>query len=83
MIVFEMKFINILCPPPPPQSLNNAHKGWVSGMAICGDVLLSCCRSGVVRFWNMRNCDPLAEMKTDSPINAIAISDQRVFTASK
>lgn len=65
------------------QSLNNAHKGWVSGMAVCGDVLLSCCRSGVVRFWNIRNCDPLAEMKTDSPINAIAISNQRVFTASK
>lgn len=32
------------------QSLNNAHKGWISGMAIHGDVLLSSCRGGVIRY---------------------------------
>ncbi|XP_059619317.1 kinesin-like protein KIF21B isoform X1 [Phlebotomus argentipes] len=64
------------------QSLNNAHKGWVSGMAICGDVLLSSCRGGIVRLWSVRTCDSLAEMKTDSPINDIVVADQRIYTAS-
>ncbi|XP_055713660.1 kinesin-like protein KIF21A isoform X3 [Phlebotomus papatasi] len=64
------------------QSLNNAHKGWVSGMAICGDVLLSSCRGGIVRLWSVRTCDSLAEMKTDSPINDIIVADQRIYTAS-
>ncbi|XP_055550945.1 kinesin-like protein KIF21A isoform X7 [Wyeomyia smithii] len=65
------------------QSLNNAHKGWVSGMAIYGDILLSSCRGGVIRLWNVKNCDSLAEMKTDQSINDIVTSDNRVFTASK
>ncbi|XP_053692673.1 kinesin-like protein KIF21A isoform X2 [Sabethes cyaneus] len=64
------------------QSLNNAHKGWVSGMAIYGDILLSSCRGGVIRLWNVKNCDSLAEMKTDQSINDIVTSDNRVFTAS-
>ncbi|XP_058815616.1 kinesin-like protein KIF21A isoform X3 [Topomyia yanbarensis] len=64
------------------QSLNNAHKGWVSGMAIYGDILLSSCRGGVIRLWNVKNCDGLAEMKTDQSINDIVTSDNRVFTAS-
>lgn len=65
------------------QSLNNAHKGWVSGMAISGDVLLSSCRGGIIRLWNVKTCDNLAEMKTDSSINDIVTSGQRVFTASR
>ncbi|XP_055382078.1 kinesin-like protein KIF21A isoform X2 [Condylostylus longicornis] len=64
------------------QSLNNAHKGWVSGMAISGDVLLSSCRGGIIRLWNVKTCDSLAEMKTESSINDIVASGQRVFTAS-
>ncbi|XP_055632289.1 kinesin-like protein KIF21B isoform X3 [Toxorhynchites rutilus septentrionalis] len=64
------------------QSLNNAHKGWVSGMAIYGDILLSSCRGGVIRLWNVKNCDSLAEMKTDQSINDIVTNDNRVFTAS-
>ncbi|XP_035916368.1 kinesin-like protein KIF21A isoform X5 [Anopheles stephensi] len=64
------------------QSLNNAHKGWVSGMAIYGDILLSSCRGGVVRLWNIKTCDSLAEMKTEQSINDIVTSDNRVFTAS-
>lgn len=65
------------------QSLNNAHKGWVSGMAIYGDVLLSSCRGGVIRLWNIKTCDALAEMRTDTSINDIVTSENRVFTASK
>lgn len=65
------------------QSLNNAHKGWVSGMAISGDVLLSCCRGGVIRLWNIKTCDALSEMKTDLSMNDIVTTDNKVFTASK
>ncbi|XP_050086472.1 kinesin-like protein KIF21B isoform X2 [Anopheles aquasalis] len=64
------------------QSLNNAHKGWVSGMAIYGDILLSSCRGGVIRLWNIKTCESLAEMKTEQSINDIVTSDNRVFTAS-
>ncbi|XP_055852546.1 kinesin-like protein KIF21A isoform X1 [Episyrphus balteatus] len=64
------------------QSLNNAHKGWVSGMAISGDVLLSSCRGGIIRLWNVKTCESLAELKTDLMINDIVASGQRVFTAS-
>lgn len=52
-------------------------------MAISGDVLLSSCRGGVIRLWNLRTCDALAEMKTESSINDIFTSDGRIYTASK
>jgi WD40 repeat protein len=64
------------------QSLNNCHKSWVSGMCCNGDVLLSSCRGGIIRLWNVRSCEALAEMKTDSSINDITCSDNRIFTAS-
>lgn len=65
------------------QSMNNAHKGWVSGMAIYSDILLSTCRGGLIRLWNVKTCDALAEMKTEASINDIAVVDNRIFTASK
>lgn len=52
-------------------------------MAISGDVLLSCCRGGIIRLWNIKSCDSLAEMKTESSINDIFTFDGRVYTASK
>lgn len=52
-------------------------------MAIAGDVLLTSCRGGNIRLWNVKTCDSLAEMRTDSAINDIATNGQRVFTASK
>lgn len=65
------------------QSMNNAHKGWVSGMAIYSDILLSGCRGGLIRLWNVKTCDALAEMKTEAQINDIACVDNRIYTASK
>lgn len=65
------------------QSLNNAHKGWVSGMAIYSDILLSSCRGGIIRLWNIKSCEALAELKTETSINDITCNDNRVFTASK
>lgn len=65
------------------QSMNNAHKGWVSGMTIYSDILISGCRGGLIRLWNVKTCDALAEMKTEASINDIACVDNRIFTASK
>lgn len=65
------------------QSLNNAHKGWVSGMTISDDILLSACRGGIIRLWNVNTCDSIADMKTDSPINDIVSKGQLIYTAAK
>lgn len=65
------------------QALNNAHKGWVSGLGIINDILLSCCRGGVIRLWNSKTCESLAELKTDSQIYAVTNTSNRIFTASK
>lgn len=65
------------------QSMNNVHKGWVSGMAIQSDILLSACRAGYIRLWNVKTCEPLAELKTDTYINDITSVDNRIYTASK
>lgn len=64
-------------------SMNNAHKGWVSGMTIYSDILISGCRGGLIRLWNVKTCDALAEMKTEASINDITCADNRIFTASK
>lgn len=65
------------------QSMNNAHKGWVSGLTIASDILLSSCRGGSIRLWNLKTFDALAEMKTEASINDITCGDNRIFTASK
>lgn len=65
------------------QSMNNAHKGWVSGMTIYSDILISGCRGGLIRLWNVKTCEALAEMKTEASINDITCLDNRIFTASK
>lgn len=65
------------------QSMNNAHKSWVSGMTIHSDILLSACRGGLIRLWNVKSFESLAEMKIDSYINDITCADNRIFTASK
>lgn len=63
--------------------MNNAHKGWVSGMTISDDILLSACRGGIIRLWNVNTCDSIADMKTDSPINDIVSNGQVIYTAAK
>lgn len=52
-------------------------------MAISGDTLLSCCRGGIIRLWNVKSCENIAVMKTDSSINDIFTSAGKVYTASK
>ena len=48
------------------------------------NILLSGCRGGVLKLWQMDTCAQLAEIKAHmSPINSIATNSQAIFTASK
>ncbi|XP_058511849.1 kinesin-like protein KIF21A isoform X9 [Ochotona princeps] len=67
------------------QQVPNAHKDWVCalGMVPGHPVLLSGCRGGVLKLWNVDTFAPVAEMKGhDSPINAICVNSTHVFTAA-
>lgn len=65
------------------KSMNNAHKGWISGMAISAQGLVTTCRGGFIRLWDTDTCDTLTEIKTDSPINSVATSGQVVYTGAR
>ncbi|XP_054447229.1 kinesin-like protein KIF21A isoform X6 [Pteronotus mesoamericanus] len=67
------------------QQVPNAHKDWVCALgAVPGHpVLLSGCRGGILKLWNMDTFVPVGEMKGhDSPINAICVNSTHIFTAS-
>uniref|UniRef100_H2ZST8 Kinesin family member 21A n=1 Tax=Latimeria chalumnae TaxID=7897 RepID=H2ZST8_LATCH len=64
----------------------NAHKDWVCALGIVPDrpVLLSGCRGGIIKLWNVDTFFPLGEMKGhDSPINAFCTNSSQIFTASE
>lgn len=47
-------------------------------------MLLSACRAGVIKVWNVDNFTPIGEIKGhDSPINAICTNARHIFTASR
>ncbi|XP_023371146.1 kinesin-like protein KIF21A isoform X2 [Otolemur garnettii] len=67
------------------QQVPNAHKDWVCALgAVPGHpVLLSGCRGGILKLWNMDTFVPVGEMKGhDSPINAICVNSTHIFTAA-
>ncbi|XP_064417553.1 kinesin-like protein KIF21A isoform X2 [Latimeria chalumnae] len=67
------------------QQVPNAHKDWVCALGIVPDrpVLLSGCRGGIIKLWNVDTFFPLGEMKGhDSPINAFCTNSSQIFTAS-
>ncbi|XP_065435087.1 kinesin-like protein KIF21B [Chrysemys picta bellii] len=67
------------------QQIPNAHKDWVCALAFVPGrpMLLSACRGGMVKVWNMENFTPVGEIKGhDSPINAICTNSKHIFTAS-
>ncbi|KAK3103464.1 hypothetical protein FSP39_019440 [Pinctada imbricata] len=67
------------------QSVNSAHKDWICGLQFMpsGNILLSGCRGGYLKLWNVENCQPLGEVKAhSSPINALATNSTAIFTAS-
>ncbi|XP_066235946.1 kinesin-like protein KIF21B isoform X3 [Saccopteryx leptura] len=67
------------------QQIPNAHKDWVCALAFVPGrpMLLSACRAGVIKVWNVDNFTPIGEIKGhDSPINAICTNGKHIFTAS-
>ncbi|XP_069797877.1 kinesin-like protein KIF21B isoform X3 [Narcine bancroftii] len=67
------------------QQIPNAHKDWVCALAFVPgrDLLLSGCRAGMLKVWNIDNFTPLGEIRGhDCPINAICTNTSRIFTAS-
>ncbi|XP_073475790.1 kinesin-like protein KIF21A isoform X3 [Aquarana catesbeiana] len=63
----------------------NAHKDWVCALGIVPScpVLLSGCRGGILKLWNIDTFMPIGEVKGhDSPINAICTNSTHIFTAS-
>lgn len=67
------------------QSLNAAHRDWICAMNFMKgtNTLLSGCRAGYLKLWNVDTCAQIAEIKAHtSPINAIATNSSAIFTAS-
>ncbi|XP_073681546.1 kinesin-like protein KIF21B [Garra rufa] len=67
------------------QQIPNAHKDWVCALAFVPGrpMLLSACRGGMLKVWNVDNFTPIGEIKGhDSPINAICTNSKQIFTAS-
>uniref|UniRef100_A0A803TSB9 Kinesin family member 21B n=1 Tax=Anolis carolinensis TaxID=28377 RepID=A0A803TSB9_ANOCA len=68
------------------QQIPNAHKDWVCALAFVPSrpMLLSACRGGIVKVWNVDNFTPVGDIKGhDSPINAICTNSKHIFTASR
>ncbi|XP_071466078.1 kinesin-like protein KIF21A isoform X7 [Marmota flaviventris] len=67
------------------QQVPNAHKDWVCALGVVPGhpLLLSGCRGGILKLWNMDTFVPVGEMKGhDSPINAICVNSTHIFTAA-
>ncbi|XP_036914064.1 kinesin-like protein KIF21A isoform X9 [Sturnira hondurensis] len=67
------------------QQVPNAHKDWVCALGVVPGHpgLLSGCRGGILKLWDMDTFVPVGEMKGhDSPINAICVNSTHIFTAS-
>ena len=66
------------------QSLNNAHKDWICSLDhLGGDILLSGCRGGYLKFWHASSLEKIADFRAHlCPINSIKCSKNMVFTAS-
>ncbi|XP_069094988.1 kinesin-like protein KIF21B isoform X2 [Pleurodeles waltl] len=67
------------------QQIPNAHKDWVCALAFVPSrpMLLSACRGGLIKVWNVDSFTPIGEVKGhDSPINAACTNSKHIFTAS-
>uniref|UniRef100_A0A4W5MBJ0 Kinesin family member 21B n=1 Tax=Hucho hucho TaxID=62062 RepID=A0A4W5MBJ0_9TELE len=65
------------------QQIPNAHKDWVCALAYVPGrpMLLSACRGGMLKVWNVDNFTPIGEVKGhESPINAICTNSRHIFT---
>ncbi|XP_067929509.1 kinesin-like protein KIF21B [Watersipora subatra] len=76
---------NLSEPSSQPQSVNGAHKDWITDMCMLpdNDILLSCCRSGTVKIRSNETCQQLDEVRAHSlAVNSMATNRSNLFTAS-
>jgi kinesin family protein 4/21/27 len=67
------------------RSINNAHKDWITGLSFLpgSQTVVSGCRSGILKLWNVETCAPVGEMKAhNSTINTVAVNNSHIFTGS-
>ncbi|XP_054844244.1 kinesin-like protein KIF21A isoform X5 [Eublepharis macularius] len=67
------------------QQVPNAHKDWVCALGLVpgSPALLSGCRGGILKLWNVDTFALVSELKGhESPINAICTNSSQIFTAS-
>ncbi|XP_070310681.1 kinesin-like protein KIF21A isoform X6 [Odocoileus virginianus] len=67
------------------QQVPNAHKDWVCALEVVPGhpLLLSGCRGGILKLWNIDTFVPAGEMRGhESPINAICANSTHIFTAA-
>jgi WD40 repeat protein len=71
------------------KSINNAHKDWICSLDHMknynnNDLLLSGCRGGYLKFWNINTFEKIADFRAHlCPINSIKVNKNFVFTASE
>jgi len=66
--------------------INKAHDDWVTGLVLNpgSNHLLSCCRGGLLKVWNIDNCSLVGDVHAhNSPVNALATNSKLLFAASK
>lgn len=65
--------------------LAQAHKDWIQGLAVTSDGmnLISGCRGGTLKLWNVEDCVCLGELLNahEGPINSVRVCSDRIFTA--
>nr|XP_002732855.2 PREDICTED: kinesin-like protein KIF21A-like [Saccoglossus kowalevskii] len=67
------------------KSINSAHKDWICALEQLPErnCLLSGCRGGILKLWQISDCNLMGEIKAHtSPINAISSNSNCIFTAS-
>ncbi|XP_041437974.1 kinesin-like protein KIF21B isoform X3 [Xenopus laevis] len=67
------------------QQVPNAHRDWICALGFVPgrSMLLSGCRGGILKVWNMENFTPIGEIKGhESPINAMCANSRHILTAS-
>lgn len=86
LVVPRMGLVTLSALCPYLQQIPNAHKDWVCALAFIPGrpMVLSACRGGVIKVWNVDTFAPVGEIKGhESPINAICTNSKHIFTASR
>jgi kinesin family protein 4/21/27 len=68
-------------------SINNAHGGWITGLAFApknDSVFLSSGRDGIVKIWSVDSCRELGKVDAHKgAVNCLATNSSLIFTGSQ